>query len=116
MAAFRHASQGVTVRNFWLCITKHTIKRTKYTICKDVTVPYCMKLDKHFGNDIFGAYCRLVVLVFNPLISANDVIKRYFNCTSPLKLLKHRVQMKSFKLGKEIFAKLSGFRFIFGQP
>jgi len=31
-------------------------------------------------------------------------------------LLKHRVQVKSFKLVKEMFTKLSGFHFIFGQP
>ena len=66
-----------------------------------------MKLEKHCSNDVFGTDCRLVVIVFNPIIPANDIIERKFGSSFTSKLLQDWVQMCLFKLNKEVTAKLS---------
>ena len=73
----------------------------------NVPFTYRVKLEKHCSNDVFGTDCRLVVLVLNPLVPANDVVKRKFGSSFTPKLLKNWVQMCLLKLNKEVIAELS---------
>ena len=75
-----------------------------------------MKLEKHSSNDVFGTDCRLVVFVFDSIISANDVVKREFGSSFTLKLLKDWVQMCLFKLDEEVIAELSRWGRILDLP
>ena len=75
-----------------------------------------MKLEKYCSNNVFGTDCWLFVLVFNPIIAANDVVKRKFGSSFTPKLLKDWVQMCLFKLNKETIAELSRWGRILDLP
>lgn len=82
------------------------IRKIEYIVLI-VPLTYWMKLEKHCSNDVFGTDCRLVVLVFDAIISTNDVVKRKFGSSFALKLLKDWIQMCLFKLNEEVIAELS---------
>ena len=52
MAAFRHASQGVTVRNFWLCVLQMNLLQ--------IAPAHCLFPGIHF--DAFGNLCVLMTM------------------------------------------------------